>query len=821
MNKLFLLIFSICTLHALAQFEYYDRTSYGSYSYLKVYNGSIYGIPTSSSTLLEINKETGVVSTHNSFTGFDLSNVKYITSIDSFIVVVSHDLNRVESFGVFTFNMNSKEKSFVPLNERFPLYCPIGTSEVNIKGYGQSADRLLLSLKSDYFDGFAVFAFDPVSEFFDSLDLVELPDYGYNYFVKIRKSGPKYLGLTNNGHLLLWDESDPADNYDIFSFDLTSVSLLSSSDSCFYVHANSISAERSYLYQVNQAGILTNLSSELGLDDVGFGYVSNIDDTLILRYPSRSYEFIDLGTGERDTLNNEILGLPYDMLAIAFDPGDTSILISTINPYFEEYSPSLFRRSSNGSITSIETNPHYFTKFVTYTRPWVNKNDELTFLYENQYYIFDGEKYIAKELKHYWISQTTVNAANYIYNAVQAEDQFGNLYCTIELDFPYGNWRPDTTFYYMIRPDHSHQFVSKDYFDIFVNQKYAETDAYRFELSDYRLRVYDQNDHYMDVVLPADDSLARIYSLNETLYYCEGNRLYKFVPKTSNFEMIKEIGILNPIRDFSSDRLGNLYFRQSGLFLKLPFYSNEVEIVELPDSVYFNQNFLKHDRDGNIYGHYIGESAFSPSKSEGNILYHNSFDWDFRNSIFGKLPAFYVDYQVIASATSGQIYMYDLTRVVEVECPCREIYEIESTYFIHDSSEVVQLSLDMDFEQVLWDDNSKDFQRSISQPGEYWLKVLAPNGCTRFKKFEVLLNPSPINQTNDVFYYFETNQFPLSFGSDFKGDLLIYDLSGRMVKSFENYQNDWTPESTFNHSVYVYAFVENGEIKQSGRIVFI
>lgn len=817
--KICLLIPFLFCLNASAQFDYKAINSYGSLSDIFYHEGKIYAVPIGSSTIIEVDKVTEEINTYNIYNDFPMRWKRSILKVDSFLIVINHDELVSEFRGFLSFNMNSKAYTFLANDAVLSHY---GAGDKNIvfyRDYANDDHNIYLALQGGVFDKYAVMSYNPNTGL-DSLNLELLPREADEQIMRLRKMGSKFCAYTTLNRFIIWEADDPADNQLVYLSEKDNVYFRNTyQDVCYFSARESLgSNDYDSVYTINGAGEIENFSAIIGAPNKIPNKLKFVDDSVCLVYSHTQILIHDLTTGVSSSITKASHDLPMDPLNLEIDPEDKGLWVVTSNTTLNEYVKTLHHIGRDDIKKDYETNPEYFVSYGAWYYPWINQNNAHIYLRLRSYYIFDGKTYHQYPIEHPWFTESNINGVDNHYPLTEGEDADGNVYCSY--GFSYYAWqnKDDTTFYMKINTDHSHEFIDKTSFDLVVEQQTLSLGEYSFQITAGLLEIYNEELELEDIVI--DDSITHIHGWENRVLFTSLERVYLMNIETLEYEvLIDEITSYGPYR-LSNDRLGNLYYNKSGL-KKIPFYKDTVLAIIQPDSINMQGNWLKHDWDGNIYAMKTGKSNEWPFENYGYIIHNNGFNWDLSNKILTNLTYRPGYYDLITGTRATKRFLYTYHSVVEIECPCRTIDEINDLYGIKSSTDSVNLTLGNDFEEALWDDGSTGSERTINAPGKYWVKVLNSKGCTNFKEFEVEISPTHNYQNETIFYYSNGNSFPLILDEALKGDLYIFDLKGALVKQFNDYQNDWVPEQELTHSMMVFAIYDGDNLLHSGRIFFL
>lgn len=822
MNIRLLLVALLSSVLSFAQFEYSDFNSYGGLTDIFQYDGKIYGIPIGSSTILEIDRESEEINEYNIYNDFPMRWKRAVFQVDNYVVVLNHDDNVTDFRGFLSLNLDSKEHTFLDIEDEIGHYKNDPVGQISYVDYADDGHTIYVVLNTSILDKYAVITYNP-DEGLDSLDLSALPREVDERLLRISRNGSKFCGYTDQNRFFIWEASDPSDHLIVDGLGKDNLYFRKIKDDKFCFSATIGIGFDNYdsLYTLSPTGEITNLSEMYSLPYHSAAKVEFVGDSICTIYYGQGIYIVDETTGETNWITSELYDLPYGPIGIAIDETDNGLLIATTNAPMHEYAKTLHHFKRNGDIVNLETNPNYFVSYGGWFYPWINQHDDYFYMRLKSYYVYDGEQYHQFELDHPWFTDENLNEVDNHYPNLYAEDNEGNVYCSYR--FNYAAWKEidDTAFYMRINADYTHDFIDKELFDRVVEQRYLELGDFIYQVDEGVLNIFDEDFSPVEIEMPIPDSVTHIHGWKGRILVTSFDKAYLLNPETHGYTLLNEYSTDYPLHSLSNDRLGNFYFGNQSDLIKVPFYQDTVEQINAPDTVFMISNWLNHDWDGNIYATRTGRAGEFPYTKYGYIIYHNGFEWDLSNSILKNLAYRPGYYDLITRSRSNKAFLYTYHSSVEITCLIREISEIQTVYEIHDSSEHVQLELGNDFEGILWDDQSSDHQRSLNEPGNYWVKVSNERGCSTVKEFEVKLKSTSNYQNENIFYYFDTNNHPLILNEELAGDLFIYDLKGALVKQLEDYQNDWVPEKNLAQSMMVFAIYNEGVLTHSGRIFFL
>jgi hypothetical protein len=818
MKIILLLTFLGYSIFAQSQLQLKDITSYGTIGQLYQYGGEIYCIPSNSNTILEIDRETYDILEHNVYSDFQIVENRASFLMDSFIVVLNYSQNDPDFREFLSLNLKTKEQIKFDLNTVLRHYVVDDDNGLQFFSFTQSTEKLFFNLGRFMEAPYSIKSYHPLNGL-DSLDLSEIPREPGEYIKDFKWADSYFCAFTNLNRFVIWPEDNPSE-YDILPYaDKKFKNFYAVNEGQFYFLAEDLDLENSdSLYAIDVELNIENIAEEFALSSQKISKVDFVGDSICISYYNSKVILVDRSTGVKSTITKFSYGSNINPYKAYVDRLNGGVFITTLMPFRDPYSKVLHLVNKDETYIDIETNPKYFISNDAIDRPWINRNNDVFFFKENSYNIFDGVKYHEIEIEHEWFTDYNVAETKYSYIDPSYEDEYGNIYCVYRFDYGPGLIE-DVIYFIKFRPDYTHVFLTEEEFNKIVNQERLILEGKIYKIVDGQLIVIDENQDFKTIAV--DDAIRHVHGYGKRVIFSTETELFLMNTETYQFRSIKEYSSTNSPEIFTNDAMGNLFYRTSGYLQRIAHNSYATEYISPPDTV-FPTTGLYHDRNGNIYGSRTGKASYDDNINFGYIIYYNGFNWDLTNNVTDRVLYSPGDYHIKTgtNSTSNLMHAFFRSSAILVECPCREIKEIKNEYYIHDTTEILRLEVESDLSQVLWDNESSDFYRSINKPGKYWVKVLNENGCSNVKTFEVKVSPTSNHNNKNIFYYSNSNSYPLILDDSLKGDLFIYDLKGATIQEFPNYQNDWIPESSLTNSMMVYAIYDEDELKFSGRIFF-
>lgn len=113
--------------------------------------------------MLEVNRVSGEISEYSRQTGFALADSDEVVQLDSFIVVLQHDLHQSANTRLLTFNMNTKAHYLLPLQEILGHYVQEGDSEVEFEDMSADDEAIFIALNWNAQDKYMVLTDSPIA----------------------------------------------------------------------------------------------------------------------------------------------------------------------------------------------------------------------------------------------------------------------------------------------------------------------------------------------------------------------------------------------------------------------------------------------------------------------------------------------------------------------------------------------------------------------------------------------------------------------------------------------------------------------------------
>ena len=824
------------------QFEYFplnfdaNNSDFSAFSY----QNRIYNIDRDN-ILREIDENSGVINEYSIHTGFPIRGNAQPYQIDSFLVILNGERSALEHSGALVYNMNSKERQFFSWTDylqdfagsaydefipgvgliNFPGPVSVSLSHNNIS----VGEENLYIFRQSYVDSTPMLLqLNPVTGF-QKIELNNLANMlmSDERVYSFGCSESVMVVYTNLGRIIFWD-MDNQNNVSIKPYALAETPY-------FYdarKHRFPFVTTSGIQGVMDTTGVIRNFTDEFNLPASSVTYGQYVSDSLCLvRQQDNLLIIIDTTESIKTNKYLNALNLPGEIYALGRVDDDKSLLLKMHIWPAAEYHPSLYKLERNETITPYVTTPLKNIRDYYQSYKYINRNNEIFQLGFSTYAINKDGEYKQYLLQDEVLKQVSGNNLT-VHRYFLGEDEFGNVYGEVSYHYDNSFSHLDTSYFLKVNArTYEYSMILRAEFDSVLYQKGTSTLNVNYTVKEGKL--IQTSNAFTNVIFYsiAGDSIQKVCSVGEKVFVTSFNTIYQLNKKEGTFRKIQSFVTDYPLYRPSYDVMGNIYIETFPPYIGARLYkmafNDSVFYDVLPDATAnVGTGRLMHNWSGDIYIARTYKNYYSSIDDNTRFTFYNGFEWDSRNSLKSNLP-FDANYYAVRTSPHATRVILETTqaRNVDLICPTRELDEIESVYYLRDSTLPAEISVNSDIKDVIWSNSTDGLATTFYVPGKHWVKVLFDNGCSKVKEFEVKLLPTENNEKVDVLYDFNSNPFPLIFDDGINGDLFVYDLKGSQIKYFKDYQNEWLPAIKFKNSVMVYAIYQGEEIIQSGKIIFL
>jgi len=820
MKQIFFCLLVLVTPHfgnAQISFESFESSLIVSKIY--VTNDKIVAVDGATLRLIEIDKLTkSVIRKIDWSDGFKLINSHSLYKVDHYIIGVNKD-HYCQRDGMVVYDINNGNYWFDSLDlsiySGLVSYCLF-----NSKSCADDS-AIYCALNQGTLTDLCLLRYHPIQGF-DTIQLINFPFNAGENIRQMAKNDSVFCVYTNQNRFILWNENLPSSYHIINEPKPLIKSLIAYNENFLYIGNQS---DKDSIFSIRTDYNRYNISAEQNIyPNQGIAYIEMFGDSIFI-YKDNGLYILDTGTNQAKLISAQYYDIPGKPRS-CFLENDSILYFSCDNFLPNECRTSLFSINKTDEIDSFQTNIGSYMPYVDQHGYWINKNNDFVFLDMDHFVIYNQNKNFVNYLMNdpYLATGFVQNIYNnnFFYANLEFEDTVGNLYGKLIFDYDWwSSTLTDTTFYIVITPNYDHHLITKSQYILLTNRVETVVNSTHYFIEGDNLKSLN-NSNIVTYGGPGSEPITHVFSSHEKIYCSSFSNVYRFFPESGTFKLLYDLIPIGSyeISEFTSDALGNVYFRQLYDLYRINYKTDSVDkIIYPPEIPQPYNNYLFHDKYGNIYPQTISFSATQPSP----YYFYNGFKWVLGSNIIPELPFQPGIYEQKVSPYSTRILLDFILSKIEVTCACEPLYEINSNYSIYDTTDAIALTINPSRTNVLWNDGDTSFIKSFNYPGQYWVKVANEFGCTAFKSFSIGLNPTSNFQNKDIFYYVKQNIFPLIFMPEMFGfNVQIYDLKGALVKNLENYQNDWTPTDDYAGAIMVYVVFNNsGEFLQRGRIIFL